>query len=110
MGFRSTFISDDWGGSLPEWFKEKYSHYITASDSVMIASPYEIKLYGGNELFLDYQKALIEIDFFPSQFPVTLVVLAEDGNVTKVIIAKDKITYMLMIDHYEADVTWEQGY
>lgn len=99
MGYRSTLVSEHYGGTLPSWFTEKYSSILSFNET-LIASKRETKLYD-KELFEDYQKALIEMDFFGNwtfRHGVAIVVMGEDQAITKVIIKRNSIQYISMED------------
>lgn len=106
MGYRSTLVSNNYGGDLPNWFKEKYSDRLLYPDGTMIVSKSEYKHYD-NDLFNDYQKALIEIDFFPSDdFIIGIAVIGENRIITKVLISKDEIRYILMNEGCDYNEVW----
>ncbi len=111
MGFRSTLVGQDYSGNLPKWFKDKYKNILFFGEGVLIASQVESKHYT-NDLFEDYQKSLIETDFF-EDFPydISIVVLAEDGFVSKVLISVKEIKYYWLSydDGLESDHVWCQG-
>ena len=110
MGFRSTLVSQDYQGELPNWFKKKYNDYILFSDGLTVSSKREVKLHT-NEFFEDYQKAVNEGGFWDDKsIEIEIVVLAEDGFVSKVLISKDMIKYIIMDEMFEADSVWNQGY
>lgn len=112
MGYRSTLISQDWPcNELPDWFKDKYKRYLHYPQGLMISSLFEFKIYD-NEIFEDYQKAVKESGFWDkSDLKVKVVVMAEDGFVSQVIISKDDIKYLwLTFDaETEEDHVWCQG-
>lgn len=109
MGFRSTLVSEHYGHTLPTWFIKKYK-YIANPEGTLITSHCEFKMYSGNEIFEDYQKALIEAGLLKDNFTVHVVVMAEDSTVTKVVISKNDIKYYSMVEQYEVDHIWNQGY
>ena len=96
MGFRSTFISEDLGGNLPEWFMDKWRPrgIIARPNTLMISSGEEMKMYShGGMAIEDYQKALLEVGFF-NKFPTMLiVVMSESGSITRIDLRKDGITF-----------------
>ena len=109
MGFRSTLVSQDYPGKLPNWFKEKYNDYILFSNGLTVSSKREAKFYT-NEFFEDYQKAVNESGFWDDKsIEIVIVVLAEDGFVSKVLISKDEIKYIMMDEGYEATQVWNLG-
>jgi len=109
MGFRSTLISQDYFGNLPEWFKDKYKDYILFPSGLMVTSKHEAKYYD-NDFFEDYQKAIFESGFWDeTDIDIAIVVLAEDGFITKVIISKKKIKYIWMEEGIDSDYVWCQG-
>jgi hypothetical protein len=109
MGFRSTIISQHYTGDLPEWFKGKYSNSLQFPGGTLIASKRECKYYD-NELFEDYQKALIEIGVLNSDcLSVGVAVLGEDNFISRVLIKKDGIIYSWLTDDYERSRVWCQG-
>jgi hypothetical protein len=94
MGFYSTIIGQDYPVNLPRWFGEKYEKYITIKEG-LIASKMSAQFYG-TEFFDDYQTALNEACWFDrinDAFPLTVVVLSEDDDITKVTITRDKIEF-----------------
>ena len=108
MGFRSTLTSEHYSGTLPEWFKDKYKDRLSFPDGLLLASISEWKYYN-NELFEDFHKALIEIDFwYGNSLEVNLAVLAEDGTISKVIVSKEGIRYIIMVSSYIHDSVWMQ--
>jgi len=111
MGFRSTLVSQDYQGELPNWFKKKYNDYILFSDGLTVSSKREAKFYT-NEFFEDYQKAVNESGFWDDKsIEIIIVVLAEDGSVSKVVISNDEIKYYILMDElYEAKSVWNGGY
>lgn len=109
MGFRSTIVSEHYGGILPNWFKEKYSDRLLFPSGTLIVSKAEWKYYD-NDLFEDYRKSLLEIGFFNHvSFSVGIAVIAEDQFISKVLIYKDEIKYFWMTDNFESDHVWCQG-
>lgn len=110
MGFRSTITTEYYGRELPNWFKEKYQEAFHIEQS-FISSKFEIKMYTyGSDLFEDYQKSLIENGLLERINKVNCVVLHEDGTINKVTITKDEITHYHMVEDYEIDKLWYQGY
>ena len=108
MGFRSTLTTQHYGYKMPEWFKEKYNDKFLITDTLV--SQREWKMYSGNEFFEDYQRALIEVGILKNGFKVVCAVLAEDDNITKVVITDSQIKYFLMEDRILLDGVWNQGY
>ena len=109
MGFRSTLVSQDYYGKLPDWFIEKYGGWILFPNGLIVSSKHEAKYYD-NQFFEDYQKAVIESGFWDdTDIDIVLVVLAEDGFITKVSITKKEIKYTWMDDGIESDHVWCQG-
>jgi hypothetical protein len=108
MGFRSTLVSEHYPGVLPNWFTEKYSDRLLFPNGILIVSKTEWKYYD-NDVFEDYKEALIEIGFFSIiEFGVAIAVLAEDQFISKVLINKDKITYIWMDEGVEMQHVWKQ--
>lgn len=110
MGFRSTLISEHYSAQIPEWFVEKYKEKIICIDGTLIASKTEFKIYD-NEVFEDFQKALIESGIFndvSERFSVAIAVLAEDEFISKVEIRKSSIKYLWMQEMEEAEHVWMQ--
>jgi hypothetical protein len=92
MGYRSTFISNDSVGELPQWFLEEYKNDIINPKGLLIMSNRQLKHI--DDIFWDYQKALVEINFFDNEFSrMHIVVLGESGYVTKVHIKKDTVEF-----------------
>lgn len=105
MGYRSTFISDSFNVSkLPYWLKHRYGQILTFEDSV-ISTKKEIKIYG-DMIFEDIQKAMNEVQITS----IYLVVMGEDGSVSKVIISKDNIKYIKYYDTDEGDAEFIHYY
>lgn len=95
MGFRSTFITEDYYVQVPNWFREKYQSWVFMDEKgfLPIASKVEVKTYmRGKELEKDIQKVIIEDKKFNLDF-IVLVWLHECGGITRVEIHKDKILY-----------------
>jgi hypothetical protein len=90
MGYRSTFISRHGVGQLPQWFLDEYQNDIINPRGTLIMSNRELKHI--DDIFWDYQKALVEIDYFNNQ-RMTIVVLGESGHITKVKITKDGVEF-----------------
>ena len=108
MGFRSTITSEHYSGSLPYWFKDKYKDRLCFPDGLLLASITEFKYYS-NDLFEDFQKCLHEINWWVDHnLTVTIAVLHEDSNISKVIIGKDDIKYFWMKESFESDQVWMQ--
>lgn len=109
MGFRSTLTTEHFGSSLPTWFIEKYkeNYFINGT---LVSSKCELKHYG-NDFLLDYQKALIEINWFDKMSSVCVAIMGEDDFITKVRISKDTIKYFWFREEeaFEADHIWCQG-
>jgi len=92
MGYRSTFISMDYPGELPQWFLDEYQKDIINPKGLLIMSNRQLKHI--DDLFWDYQKALVEINFFDSPYKhCSIVELGESGYVTKVHIKKDTVEF-----------------
>jgi hypothetical protein len=92
MGYRSTFISRHGVGQLPQWFLDEYQNDIINPCGTLIMSNRELKDI--DDIFWDYQKALVEIDYFDNEFSrMHIVVLGESGYVTKVHIKKDTVEF-----------------
>lgn len=110
MGFRSTLISEHYSAELPSWIKEKYNDRILFIEGTLIASKTEFKIYT-NDLFEDFQKALIECGFFEEyEYEVSIAILAEDGVISKVEVFKNEIKYFWMEKQdFEVDYVWQQG-
>lgn len=111
MGFRSTLISEHYSATLPAWFQEKYKDKITVFDGTLIASKTEFKIFD-NQIFEDFQTALIESGFFKEvseDFSVVVAVLAEDKSISKVEIRNSSINYFWMDIMSEEEHVWMQG-
>lgn len=95
MGYRSTFISEHYGPELPVWFYEKWKQHIHKPDGTLISSRWEFKIYD-DEIFKDYQKALIESGLIVTNSrTIVLVVLSESGGISSVAITADSIKYFV---------------
>lgn len=105
MGYRSTFTTYDRGGTLPDWFVEKYADRTTNPKGTLMVSKGENKLFYDNVFLEDYQKALLEIGYFdkPYESKMVVVVLGESGNVTRVDIYADRILFFDMIHKWSMD-------
>ncbi len=111
MGLECTLVSEYYAGNLPDWFKEEYSGILSYPCGILIASNSGVKLTKlerhGNELFEDYRTALIETGFFDNfdniDFKVSVIVLSEDGDVSKALIGKDGVEYLWFDDYSESD-------
>jgi hypothetical protein len=92
MGYRSTFISMDYPGELPQWFLDEYKNDIINPKGLLIMSNRQLKHI--DDIFWDYQKALVEINFFDSPYKhCSIVVLGECGYITNVQILKDGVEF-----------------
>lgn len=93
MGFRSTFVTEDYAIRWPLWFRERYADTVRFPENSIGAlhSIEAAKVYGRWEtLHEDIQKA-IEWNAFPGIF--SLVYLHECGGVTRCQIEKDSIRW-----------------
>jgi hypothetical protein len=96
MGFRSNFIAEVSGYSIPEWFKEKYPNWIFHGNTGLqncFAQLFETKFYEKlteDERFLDVQKMLKEQDWGGDE--IIIILLHECGGITRVSIKRDLIT------------------
>ncbi len=93
MGFRSTFVTEDYSIAWPQWFRDKYgaSIHFPASGSGAISSAHEEKCYGLlGDLPEDIQKAIDWKDFSLS---FVVVFLHECGGVTRCQIERDSIKW-----------------
>lgn len=93
MGFRSTFVSQDYDIDWPEWFVDKYKDtvHFTESKSGVICSKSEGKTYGVfSELEIDIQNA---IDWNSHNIPFVIVWLHECGGITRVQIEQGEIKF-----------------
>lgn len=111
MGFRSTLISEHYSATIPDWFAEKYKKKINVIDGTLIASKTEFKIYS-NEIFEDFQRALIESGFFENlsdNFSVAIAVMGEDQVISKVEIRHNSIKYFWMDACLEAKYVWCEG-
>jgi hypothetical protein len=107
MGYRSSLISQFYSGELPEWFKIKYSVPLLFPNGVMICTKSEMKIES-NELWEDYQMALKESGFWDYHIiDVQIVVLSEDGIISKVVIGKKQIKYYWADDLMEITHVWK---
>lgn len=103
MGFRTTFVSEDYFLPLSGWFVDKYADSIHMSKTPLlegeeptaklpISSKFERKFYSGkdDELFVDLQRVLNEqINGRLDDFEIVL--FHECTGITKVHIFKDRI-------------------
>lgn len=90
MGFRTTYISEDWNIQWPDWFREKHSTWINKQN--MIVSPCEIKF--ADEIMQDIHKSLLEVDWFKDwelDRAFAVVGLHECGGVTKIDFTREKV-------------------
>ena len=88
MGFRSTFVSQDYHKLWPQWFIDRWKEYVYF-DSVtgIIASSMEAKTY------VTWYKLEQDIQKTVTDSPFILVYLHECGGITHVTITKDDIKY-----------------
>lgn len=102
--------SQYYSGNLPEWFKEKHEDSHLFPDGLMVVSRSECKIRS-NEFFEDYHKAITESGMWQKHEIITVevVVLAEDGFVSKVILAKNEIKYFWLLEVQESDNVWMDG-
>ena len=97
MGFRSTFVTEDWGFDWPEWFVEKWSPHVnfinrSSGPSGSISSIGEGKTYGVWEsLPADIQRTLKEYPAPDYADRCVLVYLHECGGITRCEITPDSI-------------------
>jgi hypothetical protein len=114
MGLRSTICSEFYAsGQLPEWFKKKYNQTHIFPCGLFVVSKVECKYYA-NDFFEDYQKAIKESGFWkynPAR-RTSIVVLAEDGFVSKVVIYENDIKYYWLSsgeeEENENNNVWQQ--
>lgn len=96
MGFRSNFIAEISGYTIPEWFKEKYPTWVfhgNADSQNCLAQLFESKFYGKfteDERFLDVQKMLQEQKWGGDE--IVIILLHECGGITRVSVKRDSIT------------------
>lgn len=95
MGYRSTFITNDFYEEIPDWFVKKYQGQLNFGErdgkpAAVIASKWERKFYGleEDELFEDIARVASEIDI---SFPIDGALVHEDGLVTAVHITPTEI-------------------
>src|SRR5436190_12529819 len=106
MGFRSTFITEDYGLALPQWFIDKWgdsAHFGETKNGdrlvtvLPISSKYEAKTYGiWGDLPEDIQRVMQEDKTWGSDtrdMDIVLIYLHECGGITRVEIHKDRILY-----------------
>lgn len=94
MGYRSTFITQDYELELPEWFTEKYAHYRFNEEkdeynySLPMSSNWERKFYDGAQdpVWLDLAKVIREDTSQWKPSVIAVAVLHEDGQVDRVLI------------------------
>lgn len=94
MGFRSTFVTEDWPIEWPDWFVNKYSDHvwINADKKHAISSKREGKTYGiFCDLAEDIRKAINWDDFTMKHF--VLLYLHECGGITRCQVDKDSVRY-----------------
>lgn len=95
MGFRSTFVTNDYNVNWPDWLKEKYKDSINFNSCA--SSKKEAKFYGiWSNLIQDFHKALHDINFFNEYLDsvhlhLTVLILHECDGVTRYQLYKDKI-------------------
>lgn len=118
MGYRTTFVSQDYYEDLPEWFVEKWKDYINFGEhrnkkpSWPISSKWERKFYSGTDedLFLDVARILREnTDPVWAGYGIEFVLMHEDGEVTKVKVEKDKISGKHLNVDEEDTSNWQLG-
>ena len=103
MGYRSTFITNDFYEEIPEWFVKKYEGQLNFGErdgkpAAVIASKWERTFYGmaEDELFADIAKGAGEIDI---SCPIGGALVHEDGLVTAVHITPTEIK----VEHLDSD-------
>lgn len=90
MGFRSTFVTNDYSIQWPNWLKEKYKDSVNFDSCA--SSKSEQKFYGTwNNLVQDFHKALNEIDYFKHEQHLTILILHECDGVTRYQLYKNEI-------------------
>lgn len=89
MGFRSTFTTEDYAITWPDWFVDKYQNYIwfNESKSGALHPKFEAKC-GFGELEQDIQKCLTD-----ENDSLVLVYLHECGGITRCQIERDLIIW-----------------
>lgn len=94
MGFRSTFVTNDFPWKWPLWFREKYADLVHFSpEGGAIASKHEGKSYGVfSSLENDIQRALIETTN-DREWCLVFVYLHECGGITRCEIRRDTILW-----------------
>jgi hypothetical protein len=96
MGFRSNFIAEVSGYTIPDWFIEKYPSWVfhgRQESQNCFAQLFETKFYdrfAEDERFLDVQKMLQEQDWGGDE--IVIILLHECGGITRVSVKKDSIT------------------
>lgn len=100
MGYLSTFITQQTGVKFPENFKQKYADKLHFFDNGIITTKKEIKIYD-NELFKDIQACL-------DSFPFVILVLHEDGVISKVKINESNIIYESFLEGTEMEFLYTQ--
>lgn len=97
MGFRSSFIAQDYDQEWPEWFKKKYEPILNfgRDEKGALSTKHEFKQYeDGDGILEDIQKA-VDWDLFKKygRERFILVYLHECGGITRVEISKDRIRF-----------------
>lgn len=116
MGYRSTFITEDAYYELPKWFHDKWKSSVNFGEHTdkthinplpngpcfPLSSKWERKFYSGaeDELFVDLSKVLKETG---REYPLTVVLLHEDGEVDRLIITNKDITLQRSLKYDEDD-------
>lgn len=111
MGYRATVISQYKPGQLPDWFLSKYRGIVDNPYGVTISYRVESKFFLANLFFEDYQRAIRESGFWDDCASIiTLVVLGEDGHITKVVVSEQSIEYFWMDgESEEMGCVWQLG-
>lgn len=95
MGFRSTFITQDYRVKLPDWFVDKWREHMNFGEdsSFPLSSKYEGKLYGKFAGLEKDIQAAVDWEVFRLGH-IILVWLHECDGITWVKIERDCITFM----------------
>ena len=107
MGFRATFVIEDYNITWPAWFCEKYQEYVwfNSDNKGVFASKQEVKVVASlpfRDLVDDMQRA-IQWEDEHDDFSIRIVYLHECGGITRARITRDVIQYTEPIEWHETD-------
>lgn len=94
MGFRSTFVTQDYATTWPDWFREKYADTVHFSASGVLSSTVACKTHvGWDDLPEDIRKAIPWDERSWRDKAFVFVYLHECGGLTRVEIHRDGVFF-----------------